>query len=140
MTTASPLHRALAAAMAAVIALDVLGLIVAVATDLASFGHAFVSGTAINAPFVPFVAIQVALAGAALQRRHRRLAIGGAAVLALACAVSVFSGTQDGSYGADELTAATAAIQVAIVAASGFAAVAAAMLAVRIARRPALAL
>jgi hypothetical protein len=65
MTTSSRIHRALLAAIAAVVALDVLGLVVAVATDLASFGDAFVFGTAINAPFVPFVAIQVALAAAA---------------------------------------------------------------------------
>jgi len=141
MTTSSPIHRTLAAAMAAVVALDVLGLVVAVATDLASFGHAFVSGTAINAPFVPFVPIQIALAVAALQQRHRRLAIAGAALLALACLVSVYSGTQDGSYGADELTPAMTAIQIGIVAASAVAGIAAAAVAVRgVRRRAALAL
>jgi hypothetical protein len=140
MTTHTPfLHRTLAAAMAAIVALDVLGLIVAVATDLASFGHAFVSGTAINAPFVPFVPIQVAVAIAALQQRHRRLAIAAATLLALISAVSVYSGTQDGSYGADALTPAMTAIQVAIVAATLVAGAAAALVAVRTVRRPSLA-
>jgi peptidoglycan/LPS O-acetylase OafA/YrhL len=139
MTTSSRIHRALLAAIAAVVALDVLGLVVAVATDLASFGDAFVSGTPINAPFVPFVAIQVALAAAALQQRHRRVAIAAAALLALACAVSVFSGTQDGSYGADELTPAMTVIQMAIVVASLAATLSAGLLVARGVRRVALA-
>jgi hypothetical protein len=139
MTTSSRIQRALLAAIAAVVALDVLGLVVAVATGLAAFGDALVSGTPISAPFVPFVASQVALAAAALQQRRRRVAIAAAGLLALACAVSVFSGTQDGSFGADELTGAMTAIQVAIVVATLAAAVSSAQLAARGVRRGGLA-
>jgi hypothetical protein len=89
-----------------VLAFDVLGLLVS-GDDL---GHALVSGTATNAPF-PFVAVQALAVLAAT--RHRA----GAAVLTLLCAVSVFSGTTDGSYAAD-LAAGERVIQVALVAAT----------------------
>ena len=88
---------------AAVLALDVLGLLVA-GGDV---GHAIVSGTASNAPF-PFVAVQALVVAAAV--RHRA----GAALLAALCAVSVISGFSDGSYAAD-LSALERTVQLALV-------------------------
>jgi hypothetical protein len=88
---------------AIVLALDVLGLIVA-GEEL---GHSLVVGTPISAPFT-FVAVQALAVFAAT--RHRA----GAAVLALLCLVSVVSGAADGSYGAD-LTAAERTLQLALV-------------------------
>jgi hypothetical protein len=89
---------------AAVLALDVLGLLVA-GGDL---GTAIVSGTTSNAPF-PFVAVQALIVAAAV--RHRAAA----AALAAVCVVSVVSGFGDGSYVAD-LSAVERAVQVALVA------------------------
>jgi hypothetical protein len=89
---------------AAVLALDVLGLLVA-GGDV---GSAIVSGTASNAPF-PFVAFQALLVAAAM--RHRA----GAAALAAACAVSIASGFGDGSFTAD-LSVAAHTVQITLVA------------------------
>ena len=89
-----------------VIAFDILGLLVA--GD--GFGHALVSGTSISAPF-PFVVVQGLAVLAATRYRA------GAAVLALLCLVSVFSGTTDGSYAAD-LAAGERVIQIGLVAAT----------------------
>jgi hypothetical protein len=89
---------------AAVLALDVLGLLVA-GGDV---GTAIASGTASSAPF-PFVAVQALAVAAAL--RHRS----GAAVLAALCVVSVVSGFGDGSFTAD-LSVAERTVQLALVA------------------------
>jgi hypothetical protein len=93
---------------AAVLALDILGAIVALATGLADLGDAVVLvGTPLSAPFT-FVAVQgLAVLAAA---RHRA----GAAVLALLCVVSVMSGFFDGSFTSDELTAAHRGLQLAL--------------------------
>lgn len=93
-----------------VLALDVLGLAVALATGADDLGHALVVGTPINAPFT-FVAVQALIVLAAT--RHRA----GAAVLAVLCTISVVSGFSDGSF-ADDLSAAERAIQLALVAAT----------------------
>jgi hypothetical protein len=86
-----------------VLALDVLGLIVA-GGDL---GHAIVSGTTSSAPF-PFIAVQALIVAAAI--RHRAAA----AVLTVLCLVSVVSGFGDGSFTAD-LSAAERVVQLALV-------------------------
>lgn len=98
-------------AFAAVLAFDVTGLIVALATDLEGLGRALVVGTPLNAPFT-FVAVQAVAVLAAT--RHRV----GAGVLAILCLVSLVSGFADGGYGYDGLTAAQIGIQVGIVAAT----------------------
>ena len=95
---------------AAVLALDVLGLIITLAAGNEDLVHALVIGTPINAPFT-FVAVQALIVLAAT--RHRA----GAAVLALLCLVSVVSGASDGSYAAD-LSAAERTVQLALVAAT----------------------
>ena len=89
-----------------VLAFDILGLLVA--GD--GFGHTLVSGTSFSAPF-PFVVVQGLAVLAATRYRA------GAAVLALLCLISVFSGTTDGSYAAD-LAAGERVIQIGLVAAT----------------------
>ncbi len=86
-----------------VVVFDILGLLVA----NESFSDKLVNGTAINAPF-PFVVVQGLVVLAATRYRA------GAAVLALLCLISVFSGTTDGSYAAD-LAAAERVIQIGVV-------------------------
>ena len=86
-----------------VLAFDVLGLLVANET----FSDKLLNGTSINAPF-PFVVVQGLAVLAATRYRA------GAVVLALLCLVSVFSGTTDGSYGAD-LAAGERVIQIGLV-------------------------
>jgi hypothetical protein len=90
------------------LALDVLGLAVALATGADGLADTLFVGTAINAPFT-FVAVQALAVLAAT--RHRA----GAAFLALLCLVSVVSGFADGAY-AEALGAGERAIQLAIVA------------------------
>jgi hypothetical protein len=92
-----------------VLALDLLGLTVALATGT-DLGHALITGTSINAPFT-FVAVQALIVLAAT--RHRA----GAIVLAVLCTISIASGFSDGSF-ADDLSAAERAIQIALVAAT----------------------
>jgi hypothetical protein len=106
----SVLPMTLLRTFSAVLALDILGLAVALATGADDLGHALVVGTPINAPFT-FVAVQALIVLAAT--RHRAAA----AVLAVLCAVSVVSGFSDGSY-ADDLSAAERAIQLALVTAT----------------------
>jgi hypothetical protein len=94
---------------AIVLALDILGVIVATSSGLADDSIVLV-GTPLSAPFT-FIALQgLAVLAAA---RHRA----GAAVLALLCLVSVVSGAFDSSYAAG-LTAAERTLQLALVAAT----------------------
>lgn len=104
---------------AAVVALDLVGLLVA-GDDLAD---AFLVGTPLNAPFT-FVAVQALAVLAA--SRHRA----GAALLVLLCLVSVVSGAADGSYAAG-LTAGERVLQLALVAATAVLGAAAARAAFR---------
>jgi hypothetical protein len=95
---------------AAVLALDVLGLVVTLAAGREDLLHTLTVGTPINAPFT-FVAVQALIVLAAT--RHRA----GAAVLALLCTVSVVSGAFDGSFATD-LSAADRVLQLSLVAAT----------------------
>jgi hypothetical protein len=108
---------------AAVLALDVLGLVVTLAAGREDLIHTLTVGTPINAPFT-FVAVQALIVLAAT--RHRA----GAVVLALLCAVSLLSGAFDGSYGAN-LPAADRVLQLGIVAATALLGVAAVRAAIR---------
>jgi hypothetical protein len=108
---------------AAVLALDVLGLVITLAAGREDLIHTLVVGTPINAPFT-FVAVQALIVLAAT--RHRA----GAVVLALLCTVSVLSGVFDGSYSA-ELAAADRLLQLSLVAATAALGAAAVRAAVR---------
>jgi hypothetical protein len=82
---------------AAVVALDILGAVVALASGLADDSILLV-GTPLSAPFT-FVAVQGLAVWAAT--RHRL----GGLLLAALCVVSITSGFFDGSFSNDELTA-----------------------------------
>jgi hypothetical protein len=92
---------------AIVLALDVLGLVVTLATGAKDLGHALVIGTPINAPFT-FVAVQALIVLTAT--RYRVVA----GLRFLICTISVLSGAFDGSYAA-ELSAAERALQAGLV-------------------------
>jgi hypothetical protein len=94
---------------AVVVALDILGVIVAVSSGLAD-DSIIVIGTPLSAPFT-FIAVQGLAVLAATRYRA------GAAVLALLCVVSVASGAFDSSFAAG-LTAAERALQLALVVAT----------------------
>jgi hypothetical protein len=108
---------------AAVLALDVLGLVVTLAAGREDLLHALTVGTPINAPFT-FVAVQALIVLAAT--RHRI----GAGVLAVLCLVSLVSGAFDGAYATD-LSAADRVLQLGLVAATAALGVAAVRSAVR---------
>ena len=91
---------------AAVVVLDILGVIVAVASGLADDSIVLI-GTPLSAPFT-FIAVQGLAVLAATRYRL------GAAVLAVLCTVSIMSGFFDGSFGNDELTAAHRVLQVSL--------------------------
>ena len=95
---------------AAVLAIDLLGLVVTLAAGREDLLHTLTVGTPINAPFT-FVAVQALIVLAAT--RHRV----GAAVLAVLCLVSLVSGAFDGSYATD-LSAADRVLQLSLVAAT----------------------
>ena len=109
---------------AAVVVLDIIGVIVATATGLADDSVVLI-GTPLSAPFT-FVAVQGLAVLAATRYRA------GAVVLALLCTISIMSGFFDGSFNDADLTAAHRAIQIAL----GIATVSLAAVALRSAFRP----
>jgi hypothetical protein len=109
---------------AAVVVLDIIGVIVATATGLADDSVVLI-GTPLSAPFT-FIAVQGLAVLAATRYR-----VGGV-VLALLCTVSIMSGFFDGSFTDAELTAAHRALQVAL----GIATVSLGAVALRSAVRP----
>ena len=109
---------------AAVVALDVLGAIVAVSSGLADDSIILI-GTPLSAPFT-FVAVQGLAVLAATRYRL------GAVALAALCTISITSGFFDGSFSDEALTAAHRALQVSL----GVATVALGAVAVRAAVQP----
>ena len=107
--------RALPIAFAVVVALDLVGLLVAVAGGMEPLGRAVVIGTPLNAPFT-FVAVQGLVVLAAVRAKGARGRVA-ALVLVLLTAVSVVSGFEDGSYAA-ALAPAERAVQVGLIAAT----------------------
>jgi hypothetical protein len=109
---------------AAVVALDIIGAIVAAASGIADDSIILI-GTPLSAPFT-FVAVQGLAVLAATRYR-----VGGV-VLALLCTVSIMSGFFDGSFNDADLTAAHRVLQVAL----GIATVSLGAVALRSAIRP----
>src|SRR4051812_17478034 len=93
--------RRLVAGMAALVLVDLLGGLLAVAADVNTWSEAW-GGPALLAAPAPMIAVQVALTWIAAARRGRG-AIAAAVVLALACLVSVISGFFDGGLANDSL-------------------------------------
>ena len=123
-----PIRRLVVLAFAVVVALDVIGLVVSLASGSESLGRALVIGTPINAPFT-FVAVQALIVLAAVRARGNA-GRAGAVVLVLLSPISVISGFEDGSFAA-QLPFAERLIQVALVAATAVMGVLAAVLAAR---------
>jgi hypothetical protein len=109
---------------AAVVALDIIGAVVAAASGIADDSIVLI-GTPLSAPFT-FVAVQGI---AVLAATHYRV---GGVVLALLCTVSIMSGFFDGSFNNADLTAAHRVLQVAL----GIATVSLGAVALRSAIRP----
>ncbi|MET0997594.1 MAG: hypothetical protein ABWX73_02665 [Marmoricola sp.] len=99
--------RRLAVAMTALVATDVAGGLLAVASGVNTWGEAWGSKALLAAP-VPMIAVQVVLTAVAV-RRTGRSAVVAAGLLGAACFVSVISGFFDGGIGHDELTPALSA-------------------------------
>jgi hypothetical protein len=115
-TTGSSARRLLTAT-AGLVLVDAVGGLVAVATDVNTWSQAWGPQALLAAP-LPMIAGQVLMAVLAA-RTTRRWGAVPAAVLALACLVSIASGFFDGGLGHDGLTAGHAAYQVLLLAVTG---------------------
>lgn len=104
----------LAGAVGLLLATDLVGGLLAVASDVNTWGEAWGSEALLAAP-LPMIAVQVALTWLAVRRRSRVAA----GLLATACLVSVASGFFDGGLGNDELTAGLAAYQALLLTVTG---------------------
>jgi hypothetical protein len=109
-TRATRLSRRLAGAVAALVATDLVGGLLAGASGVNTWAEAWGSRALLAAP-VPMIVGQVLLAWAAVRLAGRPAAVA-AGLLAAACLVSVISGFFDGGLGNDALTPALTAYQV----------------------------
>ncbi len=100
--------------MAALLVLDLVGGLLAVAAGVNTWGEAW-GGEALLAAPLPMIALQVLLTWVAT-RSDRVSAVVAAALLSVACLVSVASGFFDGGIGNDELTPGLAAFQLLLLA------------------------
>lgn len=120
--------------MAALVAIDAVGGLLAVASGVNSWGEAWGSKALLAAP-VPMIVAQVVLTAIAVRTRGRPAAAA-AGLLALACLVSVVSGFFDGGLGNEALTAALSAYQVFLLAVTAVVGVLAALRSAEALRRP----
>ncbi len=120
---------ALWVAMGALVATDLAGGIIAVRTGLNTWAEAWGSEALLAAP-LPMIFSQALLAWLALRLTGRRAAIP-AALLALACLLSVASGFFDGGYSNPQLTTGTRLVQAWLLAVTGVVGVLAARHALR---------
>ncbi len=120
-------------ALVALVATDLVGGLLAVASDVNTWGEAWGSKALLAAP-LPMIAVQILLVVLALRLTGRKAAIP-AGLLAAACLVSVISGFFDGGLGNDELTPALAAYQLFLLAVTGVVGVLAARRAAKVLRK-----
>ena len=116
-TTSPVAHRSarrLRVAMAALVLTDLVGGLLAVATSVNTWGEAWGPQALLAAP-VPMIVAQVVLVAVATWRVNRAAAIA-AALLAVACLVSVVSGFFDGGLRNAELSTGLFAFQVLLLA------------------------
>lgn len=99
----------LAGAMAVLLALDLIGGVIAIVTDMNTAAEAWDSEARLAAPW-PMILFQLIMTGLAV-RGGRRVAIGATILLAAACLISGISGFFDGGYRASELNAGHVAFQ-----------------------------
>ncbi len=96
-------------ALAGLILVDLVGGLLAVASEVNTWGEAWGSKALLAAP-LPMIGAQILLGVLSVRLEGRKAAVP-AALLALACLVSALSGFFDGGLGNDELTPALAAYQ-----------------------------
>jgi hypothetical protein len=133
-----PSARRLALAIGALVATDLVGGVLAVLSGVNTWSEAW-GPTALLAAPAPMVIGQLLLtlvAAGAFRRVPTRWAAAAAALLALACLVSVASGFFDGGLGNRELTAALVAYQVLLLAVTTAVGLLAAWRSVLLLRRP----
>lgn len=123
MTTTTA--RRLANAMAALVATDAVGGVLAVTSDVNTWTEAWGSKALLAAP-LPMIVAQVVCTVVAVRSRKRWAAVP-AYLLALACIVSVISGFFDGGLGNDELSGGLVAFQVVLLTVTGVVGVLAAL-------------
>lgn len=119
-STSASSTRLLVRAMSALLALNLVNGVIAVAAGVNTWPQAWGSEALLAVP-LPMLGFQVLLTWLAV-RRPGRVAQVAAALLAVACTVCVVSGFFDGGYGNDALTPALVVLQLLLVA--GLAAVA----------------
>ncbi len=125
----------LALALSGLLLTDLAGGLIAVASGVNDWSSAW-GGSALLAAPLPMIAGQVVLTWLALRLRSRWAALP-AALLALACLVSVASGFFDGGLGNDALAPAHAAVQAFLLAVTGVVGVLAAARVRAVTRKPA---
>ncbi len=108
--TATRTTRGLVIAVSALVVTDLVGGLIAVASDVNTWAEAWGSKALLAAP-VPMIVVQVVLTVVAVRFTGRRVVVA-AGLLAAACFVSVISGFFDGGIGNDELTPSLSAYQV----------------------------
>jgi hypothetical protein len=109
--------RSLVGIVGLLLVTDLVGGLLAVASDVNTWGEAW-GGTALLAAPLPMIAVQVLLTWAAVRGRGRGAAAA-AGLLAAACLVSVASGFFDGGLGNDALSTGLAAYQVLLLTVTG---------------------
>ena len=104
-------------AVLVLLVIDAIGGGWAVATGLNTLGDAFSSSARMAAPW-PMIVFQLVMAAAAMRAR-RRVAIGAAVLLAIACIVSAASGFFDGALAAPGMSRAQVGFQIVLIAWTG---------------------
>ena len=115
--TSTPTARRLAQAVGVLLLTDLAGGLLAVSSDVNTWGEAW-GGKALLAAPLPMIAVQVLLTWLAV-RRQGRVAVAAAGLLATACLVSVVSGFFDGGLGNDALSPGLATFQVLLLTVTG---------------------
>jgi hypothetical protein len=128
--------RRLVLAMGVLVVVDLVGGLLAVGSDVNTWGEAW-SGDALLAAPWPMILVQLVLTWQAT-RNDGVLAVVAASLLALACLVSAISGFFDGGLANDELDAGLVAYQVFLLAVTATVGVLAALRAVAARRTTAL--
>ena len=130
------LDTRLVVAVAVLVALDLVGGVLAVRSGVNSWGEAW-GGAALLAAPLPMIGAQLLLTWVAVRRTGRTAAVAGG-LLAAACLVSVASGFFDGGLSDERLTPALSAYQVLLLTATAVVGVLALVLTtVRLRTRPA---
>jgi hypothetical protein len=128
------LRQALVVSMVVLLALDLIGGVIAVASDVNDWSEAWSGNARLAAPW-PMILLQVSALVLAVGFR-RPWAIVGGTILALACLVSGVSGFFDGAFAAAELGPGQVAFQVLLLGWTAVVGLIAAAFTVSLVRRP----